>query len=145
MPLHVEVVTQAGAIYSQDADEVIAPGSEGQMGILPRHAPLMTTLQIGALHVRHDGVEDTLFVGGGFLEVYQGRVTILADEAEHAADIDEAAAEEARRRAQQLLEQQAGEVDIAFLQGQIERALGRIRVAEIQRRRRGTRPQLPQQ
>jgi F-type H+-transporting ATPase subunit epsilon len=144
MPLHVEVVTQTGAIYANDADEVVAPGSEGQLGILPRHAPLMTTLKIGALRVKHGGNEETIFIGGGFMEVFNDEVTILADDAERAANIDEAAAEEARRRAQTLLEQQTGDTDVAFLQGQIERAIGRLRVAEVHRQHR-RRPELPTQ
>jgi len=134
--LHIEVVTQSGVIYSGDADEVVAPGGEGQLGILPRHAPLMTTLAIGALHIKHGNSEDTLFVGGGFMEVLRDKVTILADDAERASDIDEAKAEEARKRAQQLLEQRVEGVDVGMLQGQIERALGRIRVAEVHRTRR---------
>lgn len=141
--LHVRVVTQTGSIFSGDADVVIAPGGEGELGILPKHAPLMTTLKIGALHIRKDAAEDTIFVGGGFMEVYNNEVTILADDAEHADDIDEANAEEARRRAQVLLEQNSGDADVAFLQGQIERALGRIRVAEISRQRSGRRRELP--
>jgi len=134
--LHVEIVTQTGSVFSNDADEVVAPGGEGQLGILPNHAPLMTTLTIGALHIKRNGGEDTLFVGGGFMEVHNNNVIILADDAENANDIDEAKAEEARRRAQQLLEQRAEGTDVAALQGQIERALGRIHVAEIHRTRR---------
>lgn len=134
--LHVEIVTQTGSVFSNDADEVVAPGGEGQLGILPNHAPLMTTLTIGALHIKRNGGEDALFVGGGFMEVHNNNVIILADDAENANDIDEAKAEEARRRAQQLLEQRAEGTDVAALQGQIERALGRIHVAEIHRTRR---------
>src|SRR5271165_2643737 len=109
--LHVDVVTAAGTTFSGDADEVIAPGSEGQMGILPSHAPLLTTLKIGALIIKRGAGEDTIFVAGGFMEVYHNQVTVLADDAEHADDIDEARAEEARRRAQHLLEQRSSDVD----------------------------------
>ena len=145
LTLHVEVVTTTGAVYTGDADEVVAPGGEGQLGILPRHAPLMTTLTIGALHIKHDGTEDTLFIGGGFMEVSDNRVVILADEAERATDIDEAKAEQARQRAQRDLAAATSDVDRAALEGQIERALGRIRVTEIQRTRRSRRGELPPQ
>lgn len=142
--LHVSIVTQSGSVFDGVSDEVVAPGGAGQLGILPRHAPLMTTLTIGALHIKHNGGEETFFIGGGFMQVLHNQVNILADDAEHAADIDEAHAEEARRRAQQSLDQQASDVDTAALQGEIQRALGRIHVAEIARRRgSGRRPQMP--
>ena len=141
--LFVQVVTTTGEVYANQADEVIAPGSEGQLGILPRHAPLMTTLNIGALVIKRAGGEETLFIGGGFMEVADNRVIVLADDAERASDIDEARAEEARRRAQQDLEQAQSDVDRAALTGEIERALGRIRVAEIQRTRRSRRAVAP--
>lgn len=144
LTLQVEVVTTTGLVFEGPADEVIAPGGEGQLGILPRHAPLMTTLTIGALHIKHAGSEETLFIGGGFMEVSDNRVIVLADDAERASDIDEARAEEARRRAQQQLDQAAGDIDRAALEGEIERAIGRIHVAEIQRRRRPRR-ELPSQ
>jgi F-type H+-transporting ATPase subunit epsilon len=143
LTLHVEVVTTAGGVYTGDADEVIAPGSEGQLGILPRHAPLMTTLAVGALHIKHGGTEDTLFIGGGFMEVSDNRVIVLADEAERATDIDEARAQQARDRARRALDQATSDVDRAALAGELERALGRIRVAEIQRTRRARRGELP--
>ncbi len=141
--LRVEVVTATGSTFSGDADEVIAPGGDGQLGILPHHAPLLTTLKIGALHIKRRGTEETLFIGGGFMEVYQDMVTILADDAERADSIDEARAEEARRHAQTLLEQQTSDVDRAALVGEVERALGRIRVAEIHRQRSGRRAPPP--
>ncbi len=144
LTLQVQVVTTTGLIYEGEADEVVAPGSEGQLGILPRHAPLMTMLKVGALHIKHNGGEETLFVGGGFMEVSNNQVIVLADDAERAADIDEARAEEARRRAEEALATAASDVDRAALEGQIERALGRLRVAEIQRHRRPRR-ELPSQ
>jgi F-type H+-transporting ATPase subunit epsilon len=136
LTLAVEVVTTTGRVFEGDADEVIAPGSEGELGILPRHAPLMTTLNIGALHIKLNGGEETLFIGGGFMEVSNNRVIVLADEAERASDIDEAHAQEARRRAQQALDQATGDVDRAALEGALESAIGRIRVVEITRTRR---------
>lgn len=143
--LRVEVVTTTGAVYTGSADMVEAPGSEGQLGILPMHAPLMTTLTIGPLHIKHGDTEDTLFIGGGFMEVSDDRVIVLADEAERATDIDEASAQQARDRAQRALDQATGDVDRVALEGQLERALGRIQVAEIHRTRHRNRAEFPTQ
>src|SRR5437588_9551587 len=98
--LHVEIVTAERKLYSGEADAVQAPGSEGQLGILPRHAALLTTLAPGALAIRLAGAEEMVFVSGGFLEVSNNNVTVLADASEHAEDVDQARAEEARRHAQ---------------------------------------------
>ena len=138
--LHVSIVTAEQTVFDGEAEMVIAPGSEGQLGILPRHAPLLTTLQLGELRIReHGGTEESLFVAGGFLEVNHNVVTILADDAERASDIDEAHAEEARRRAAETLAR-APEPDVAALAAaELERAVGRLHVAEIQRRRGGPR------
>jgi F-type H+-transporting ATPase subunit epsilon len=143
--LHIEVVTTTGKIYDGMADEVVAEGTEGEFGVLPHHAPFLTTLAVGPLRVRHDGTEEPIFVAGGFFEVFENHITVLADEAEHAADIDEALAEEARRRAQTLLQERRGTVDEAALRGEIERALGRLRVAELHRIHGGRRRELPTQ
>ena len=141
--LHVEIVTQDRNGYSGEADMVVAPGTEGVLGILPRHAPLLTTLQVGELRIKHDGDEEEIFVAGGFMEVYHNVVTVLADSAERAEDIDTARAEEARRNAQTTLEQRAADVDVGAAQGALERALGRLKVAELSRRRHGGRRQQP--
>ena len=139
LTLHVEVVTQDRNVYSGEADMVVAPGSEGVLGILPRHAPLLTLLQVGELRIKHGNEEDVLFVAGGFLEVYHNVVTVLADAAERAEDIDSARAEEARRRAQTSLEQRASDVDRGALEGSLQRAIMRLRVAETVQRRHGGR------
>jgi F-type H+-transporting ATPase subunit epsilon len=139
--LHVTIVTAQQTVFDGEAEMVIAPGSEGQLGILPRHAPLLTTLALGELRIREHGVDEGIFVAGGFLEVNQGVVTILADDAERAADIDESHAEEARRRAQALKEQAATPDVAALAAAELERAVGRLRVAELQRQRRGPRRQ----
>ncbi|MGZ3715091.1 MAG: ATP synthase F1 subunit epsilon, partial [Ktedonobacterales bacterium] len=94
--LHVTIVTAQQTVFDGEAEEVIAPGSEGQLGILPRHAPLLTTLATGELRLRERGVDEGLFVSGGFLEVNDNVVTILADDAERASEIDEARAQDAR-------------------------------------------------
>ena len=138
--LHVRVITATMTIFDGEADMVLAPGSEGELGILPRHAPLLTTLDIGELRVRRNGVDEGIFVGGGFLEVNANIVTVLADDAERSTDIDERRAEEARKRAAALLERRdLGEEAAALAVAEMQRAAGRIRVAEIQRRRGGRR------
>lgn len=143
--LHVTIVTALETIFDDEAEMVIAPGSEGQLGILPRHAPLLTTLQLGELRVRQNGLDEGIFVAGGFLEVNDNVVTVLADDAQRAAEIDEAHAEEARRRAQSLLENQGLSADAeAAAVAELERAVGRLRVAELQRQRGGhRRPRRP--
>ncbi len=132
--MHVDVVTAERKLYSGEADAVQAPGLEGQLGILPRHAALLTTLSPGALSIKLAGAEETIFVSGGFLEVSNNNVTVLADAAEHAEDIDQARAEEARRRAQERLAQTQSNVERAQLQAQLQRAINRLRVAELARR-----------
>src|SRR5450759_3175146 len=141
--LHVEVVTAERELYNGEADVVSAPGSEGRLGILPRHAALLTTLIPGELSIKLGGAEEPLFVSGGFLEVSDNSVTVLADTAEHAEEIDQARAEAARRRAQESLEQAASNVERAELLGALERAMSRIRVAELARRRGGRRMEMP--
>jgi F-type H+-transporting ATPase subunit epsilon len=141
--LHIEVVTAERALYSGEADLVSAPGSEGRLGILPRHAALLTTLMPGELVIKLGGAEEPLFVSGGFLEVSGNTVTVLADTAEYAEEIDQARAEAARRRARERLEQAVSDVERAELLGALERAMTRIRVAELSRRRGGRRIQMP--
>src|SRR5947207_2002945 len=133
--LHVEVVTAERALYSGEADQVIAPGAEGQLGILPKHAALLTFLAPGPLRIELGGSEETLFVSGGFLEVSNNQVTVLADTAEHAEEIDQSRAQAARRSAEERLAQAESESDRAEQLGALERAVTRIRVAELARRR----------
>ncbi|HEY4869940.1 MAG TPA: F0F1 ATP synthase subunit epsilon [Candidatus Dormibacteraeota bacterium] len=134
--LQVELVTAEGRVLSQEADFVVAPGIDGELGVLPHHIPLLTPLATGEVLVRNDGHDEHLYVSGGFLEVLPDRVVILADAAERAEDIDESRAEEARRRAQELLAEEPGNDEAA---AQLESALFRIKVAEIRRRRHGGR------
>ncbi len=141
--LHVEVVTAERELYNGEADMVSAPGSEGRLGILPRHAALLTTLMSGELNIKLGGAEEPLFVSGGFLEVSDNSVTVLADTAEHAEEIDQARAEAARRRAQESLEQAQSDAERAELIGALERAMSRIRVAELSRRHSGRRIETP--
>ena len=132
--LHVEVVTAERELYNGEADMVSAPGSEGRLGILPRHAPLLTTLAPGALRITLQGAEEDIFVSGGFLEVSNNGIAVLADAAEHADEIDEARAEEARRRAQERLAEVRSNTERADMEAQLQRALNRLRVVELARR-----------
>ncbi|MGA9112982.1 MAG: F0F1 ATP synthase subunit epsilon [Candidatus Dormiibacterota bacterium] len=131
--LQVELVTAEGRVLSQEADFVLAPGAAGDLGVLPRHVPLLTPLRTGEVMVRNDGVEEFLFVSGGVLEVLPDRVVILADAAERAEDIDQARAEAARKAAEEVLAENAAD---AMAAAKLERALYRLRVAEVRRRRR---------
>ena len=133
-----EIATAERVIYSDDVDIVIAPGIEGQMAILPSHAPLLTMLQPGELVVRKEGEETAIFVSGGFLEVMQNRVTVLADTAERAEEIDVERAEEAKRRAEERLAGRLPEMDLARAEIALRRALTRIKVAERRRRKPGS-------
>ena len=141
--LHVEVVTAERELYKGEADLVSAPGAEGRLGILPRHAALLTTLIPGELTIKLAGAEEPLFVSGGFLEVSNNSVTVLADTAEHAEEIDQARAEEARRHAQERLEQAQSEAERAELLGALERAMARLRIAETVHRRGRRRIDMP--
>src|SRR2546429_8652091 len=141
--LHVELVPAEQELYNGEANLVSAPGSEGRLGILPRHAALLTTLAPGDLRIELNGAEEPLFVSGGFLEVSNNQVTVLADTAEHAEEIDQARAEAARRRAQEHLQQATSESERAELLGALQRAAVRLRVAELARRRTARRIGMP--
>jgi len=134
--IRLDIVTAEGAVYSDEVDVVVAPGIEGQLGILPHHAPLMTTLQVGELRVRKGGEEFSLAISGGFLEVRPDRIIVLADTAERAEEIDIARAEEAKRRAQEQLSRYPPEVDAARAETALRRSLARLKVAEKRRKRK---------
>jgi F-type H+-transporting ATPase subunit epsilon len=136
--LKIDIVTAERVVYSAEADAVIAPGMEGQLGILPHHAPLMTTLQAGELVVRRGSEEDSMAISGGFLEVRPDRVIVLADQAERAEEIDITRAAEARQRAEERLkDKKAAGIDEIQAEAALRRALVRLSVAEkIQRRRK---------
>ncbi len=108
MPISVEIVTQEKVVFSEpEADMVIIPGSEGEMGVLPHHAPVLTTLAYGELLVRKGRAEESFVIYGGVVDIRPDRVVVLADLAESSYDIDVAAAEAARDRAEKLMEQGA--------------------------------------
>jgi len=134
--IRLDIVTAERQVFSEEVDVVVAPGIEGELAILPHHAPLMTALQPGELRVRRGGEEFSMAVSGGFLEVRPDRVTILADAAERAEEIDIARAEEAKRRAEEELGRSA-EVDGARAEAALRRSMVRLKVGEKRRRRRG--------
>lgn len=133
--LKFEIVTAERVVYSDDVDIVVAPGIQGQMGILPSHAPLLTTLQPGELVVRKDSEETAIFVSGGFLEIMQNRVTVLADTAERAEEIDMARAEEAKVRAEERVREHVPEMDLARAEAALRRSLMRLKIAERRRKK----------
>ncbi len=144
MPLKVEIVTAERLVYSEEGvDRLIVPGVEGELGVLTLHAPLLTMIQPGVMRIVKEGDEVEMAITGGFIEVRDNRVTILADSAERAEEIDEVRAEEARRRAQRRLEEREAEVDLAQAEASLRRALVRIKTAERRRRRRGGGPSRP--
>jgi F-type H+-transporting ATPase subunit epsilon len=134
--IRLELVTAERSVLSEDVDEVIAPGIDGQLGILPHHAPLMTILQPGELLVKKGGEEFSIAVAGGFLEVRPDRVIVLADAAERDDEIDIARAEAARRRAEERLKQGGPEADLAGAEASLRRAMARLSVAAKRRKRR---------
>ncbi|MBU2008998.1 MAG: F0F1 ATP synthase subunit epsilon [Chloroflexi bacterium] len=138
MPMKIDIVSAERLVYSDDVDVVVAPGVEGQLGILPHHAPLMTMLQPGELLLRKGKEEVSLCITGGFLEVRPDRVVVLADAAEKCEEIDLARAEAAKRRAEERLTGRAPEADLAQAHASLARAVARLKVAERHRRRRGS-------
>jgi F-type H+-transporting ATPase subunit epsilon len=131
-----EIVTAERMVYSGDVDMVIAWGLEGQLGILPHHAPLMTMLQPGELIVRKDNEESYLAVSGGFLEVRPDKVIVLADACERAEEVDIARAEDAKRRAKEIMQAPSPEAETAAAEAALRRSLVRLKVAEKMRRKR---------
>jgi len=135
--LKVDIVTAERTVYSDEVEAIIAPGVEGQLGILPHHAPLMTILQAGELVVRKGGRDESLAISGGFLEVRPDRVIILADSAERAEEIDIARAEAARKRAEERLKDRKGSgLEATQVEAALRRAIARISVADKMKRRR---------
>lgn len=122
-------------IFSEDVSAVIAWGVEGQLAILPHHAPLMTMLQPGDLMIRKDKEEEYVVISGGFLEVRPDKVIILADACERADEIDIARAEEAKKRAQETMKAAPLTADAAMAEASLRRSLARLKIAEKRRRK----------
>ena len=136
MPIHLEIVTAERVVMSDDVDQINVPTKDGRVGILPRHAPLLTVLDVGQLDIIKDGTTTSLAVTGGFMEVLPSRVTILADTAERADEIDEARAEAARRQAEERIAQRQSDQEMALAEAELRRALIRLRVAQLRRTRK---------
>ena len=136
--IQVDIVSAEGELFSGAATEVIAPASQGDLGILPRHAPLLTLLKPGEVRVQTpDGAEQHFFVGGGALEVQPRKVTVLADTALRARDIDEAAALAAKQRAEEALRDKAGHITQAEALAELARAAAQLKLIERLRKLRG--------
>ena len=129
MAIHVEIVSAEGAIFSGDAERVFAPAKAGEIGIAPRHAPLLTTLKPGSVRVQTADGEKVFYVTGGVLEIQPHLVSVLADSALHADQLDEAEALAARDRARELLGK-GGEIDLAAAQAALVEAEARYRAAQ---------------
>jgi F-type H+-transporting ATPase subunit epsilon len=139
--LKVEVVTGERVVFTEtDVDMVVAPGSEGTLGILPRHAPLITTLAAGELRIRKGNVEQSIVVFGGFMEVTPDEVIVLADTAERAEEIDVDRAQSARHRAEESLSQAVRDTDLVQAELALRRAAIRLRVSQRRRSGRAARP-----
>jgi F-type H+-transporting ATPase subunit epsilon len=139
MPLSLQIITPERVVFAeQDVESVTLPGVEGELTVLPSHAPLMTALNPGALLFRKAGQEVDVALSGGFLEVRDDKVIVLADSAERSDEIDAARAEEARQRALEALATREGEIDLAAVLAALGRAQARIRVVERRRRRSTT-------
>jgi F-type H+-transporting ATPase subunit epsilon len=138
MPLTVEIVTIERTVLTEEGiDEVIAPGVEGELAVLPQHAAFMTMLQPGELILKKGNDEIPFAVTGGFFEVLRDKVIVLADAAERAEEIDVLRAEQARERARLAIERRESVEDLAVAAAALQRALIRLRVAEQRRRRTG--------
>lgn len=143
MPIRCEIVSQDRLVWEGEADIVVVPGMSGEMGILPNHAPLLSTLKFGVLKVREKGVEHVFTVAGGVIEVQPDLITVLADSAENVREIDVARAEAARQRAEELLREGPPADTDSYLK--LEAALRRsnLRLEAVRRFRGGRRSQIP--
>jgi F-type H+-transporting ATPase subunit epsilon len=137
MSIHVEIVSAEGAIFSGDADMVFAPAKMGEIGIAPRHAPLLTQLKPGSVRVQTGDGEKLFYVTGGVLEIQPHLVTVLADSALHANQLDEAEALAARDRARELLQGRSEGIDLAAAQAALVEAEARYRAAQQLKGHRG--------
>jgi len=136
--IQVDIISVAGQVFSGPAEMVFCPAEQGEVGIAPRHAPLITRLRAGEVRVQSGGEEQQFFVNGGLLEVQPHAVTVLTDLAVRAKDLDEAAALEAKQRAEQLLSERKGDVDIAMAQAELVEASARLQMLQRIRRRGGS-------
>ena len=138
--IHVDIVSAEGEIFSGSAAMVFVPAAAGELGIAPRHAPLLTTLKAGEVRVQPagGGEEQLFWFGGGAIEIQPHLVTVLADTAARAKDLDEAAAMAAKQRAEEALKDRSGEMDLAEAQAELLRAVAQLRAIEkLRKMKRG--------
>jgi len=129
--IHIDIVSAEGELHSGEATMVFAPASGGEIGIAPRHAPLLTTLKPGEVRVQTESGEELLFwVGGGALEIQPHKITVLADTAARAKDLDEAAALAAKQRAEEALRDRAGTISEAEALAELARSITQLRAIE---------------
>ena len=138
MPIHCEIVSQDRMVYQGEADIVVLPGTDGEMGILPHHAPLLTTLKMGIIKVRSRGKEVVFTVAGGVAEVQPDIVTVLADAAENVEEIDVTRAEAARKRAEAILAKGVPADSDAYLKMEAALRKSNLRLDAVKRYRRGS-------
>jgi len=144
MTIRCEIVSQDRTVYEDDVDSILLPGAGGEMGILPKHAPVLTTLKYGVVKVRKDGKEELFTVAGGVAEVQPNIVTILADAAENVEEIDVTRAEEARKRAEEILAKGVPADTDAYLAMEAALRRSNLRLDAARRyRSRGSRTRLP--
>lgn len=136
MTVHVDVVSAEELIFSGLAEFVALPGEGGELGILPGHMPLMSRIKPGAVRIKlQDGKEELVFVAGGLLEVQPGLVTVLADTAIRGTDLDQAKAEDAKKRAEEALASRSAEMDYARAQAELSEAIAQLSAIERLRKR----------
>lgn len=136
MTVHVDVVSAEELIFSGLAEFVALPGEDGELGILPGHMPLMSRIKPGAVRIKlQDGKEELIFVAGGLLEVQPGLVTVLADTAIRGTDLDQAKAEEAKKRAEEALASRSAEMDYARAQAELSEAIAQLSAIDRLRKR----------
>lgn len=139
MPIRCEIVSQDRMVFEGDVDIVVVPGAEGEMGILPNHSPLLSTLSFGLIRVRSEGAEEVFTVAGGVVEVQPQLVTVLADAAENVEEIDVARAEAARKRAQEYLQKGPPPDTDSYLRMEAALRRSNLRLEAVRRFRRGRR------
>ncbi|MCQ3936294.1 MAG: F0F1 ATP synthase subunit epsilon [Chloroflexi bacterium] len=137
MTIRCEIVSQDRTVFTGDVDIVVLPGSAGEMGILPKHAPVLTTLKYGVIKIRRSGKEEIFTVAGGIAEVQPDIVTVLADAAENVEEIDETRAEAARRRAEELLAKGVPADTDAYLAMEAALRRSNLRLDAVRRYRKG--------
>jgi F-type H+-transporting ATPase subunit epsilon len=140
VPLLLEIVTPERLAYSDEVDSVQVPGSEGELGILPYHAPLLSMLGVGELRIRKGGAEESFAIVGGFVQVRPDKVVVMAETADMASEIDVERAQAARREAERAIEAGQEPADLARARAALQAALLRIRVAERRRHEGRRRP-----